>query len=155
MNTFKIGNRDFTYPKECGVVVMKIKKNNYYIHYSDFIAKTLLEWEHMVNLDPLLREHGIPLKFVEKYLWTPTYARTSNNRERRVLMDQAKRGFVNSIYFNYCETFGADKVKCSDHSYYGEVAFEKKTQWIDDHLNVFPYEELVGYCSNGSARDTQ
>lgn len=155
MNTFKIGNREFTYPKEMGVVVMKLKKNMYYIHYSDFIAKTLLEWEHMNNLDPLLKEYGIPLKFVEKYLWAPNFARISNNRERRVLSEQACRSFINSIYFNYCETFGTDKVKCSTHSYYGEVAFEKKTKWIDDHLNVFPYEELVGYCNDGSSRNTQ
>ena len=153
MKTFKIGNRDFTYPKESGVIIMKLKKR-YYIHYSDFIAKTLLEWEHMVNVDPILREHGLPLKFVEKFLWEPNFARISNNRERRVLMDQAQRGFVNGIYFAYCEKYGTDKVTCSSHYYYGEQTFEKKTKWIDDRLNVFPYEELVGYCDE-SRRNTQ
>ena len=153
MKTFKIANRDFKYPVEHGVIVMKIKKNNYFLHYSDWIAKTLLEWEHMVNVDPFLKEFGLPLKFIDKYLWVPHYSRVISNRDTKVIKEQSLMAFINSIYFRYCEKYGADKVKCSNHPYYGQEKMEHKTKWIDEQLNVFPYEELIGYC-DGTRRNT-
>ena len=154
MKNFKIANRTFSYPVEEGVIVMKLKKNNYFIHFSTFIAKTLLEWEHLIDLPIFLKEYGLPLKFIEKYLWVPQYPPRMNNPEGRVFKNQSIDAFITSIYLNYCERYGAENVKSSKHLFYGEVAMEHKSQWIDDKLNVFPYEELVGF-KNGTARNTQ
>jgi len=141
MKTFKIGNKEFTYPVEEGVVVLKLKGGRYYIHFSTWIARTLIEWQHLVKVDHILKE-GFPFKFIEKYLWKPNFPPRLNNPEGRVFKNQSVLAFTNAIYYRYCEQYGTDKVRSSDHTYYGEKAFEKKTEAINNNLNVFPYEEL-------------
>jgi hypothetical protein len=141
MKTFKIGNKEFTYPVERGVIVSKLKGGMYHVHFSSWIAKTLIEWEHMIGVDHIMKER-MPFKFITKYLWSPNYHARFNTPEGRILKMQSHLAFTNGIYFNLCEKYGTDKVRSSDHTYYGEKFMESKTQAIDAKLNVIPYEEL-------------
>ena len=43
MKTFKIGYKNFTYPVESGVGVIQLKNKMYYVFFSPWIAKTLIE----------------------------------------------------------------------------------------------------------------
>ena len=141
MKKFQIGNKDFTYPVEEGVIVSKLKGGMYHVHFSTWIAKTLMEWEHLINVDHIMKER-LPFKYITKYLWCPNFHQRFNTPEGRILKMQSHKAFTDGVYFQLCEKYGTDKVRSSDHTYYNERGFEKKTEFINEKLNVFPYEEL-------------
>tara|TARA_E500000318_G_scaffold104696_1_gene110920 strand:- start:681 stop:1139 length:459 start_codon:yes stop_codon:yes gene_type:complete len=141
MKTFKIGYKNFTYPVESGVGVIQLKNKMYYVFFSPWIAKTLIEWQHMVNTDHIVKVN-MPFKFKEKYLWQPNYHARFNTPEGRILKTQSIKAFTDGVYFAYCERYGTDKVRSADHTYFGEVKMEHKTKAIEEKLNVFPYDEL-------------
>ena len=147
MKTYKIGNKSYMDEVQKGVFVVKLKGRLYYVAQSEFIAKTMREWQHGMNLNHILIANP-PQKLVDIFLYNPRRNPNYNTSQGRVLLTMCANAHHDSIYYNYIQKYGHDQVRSSNHLYFGEVTFEKKTQLILENAKPYKYSELIGGTKN-------
>lgn len=141
---FNIANKEYDLVKQSGTLVTKNKGGYFYICESSNMAKTLTEWSHGINLNEFLREH-LPLKVVNVFAFNPRTHSRNNSPQSRVLLNQCVMAHHESIYFNYAEKYGFDKVVSNHHLFMLEdFGFERKKEFIQNQINRIDYKKILG-----------
>jgi|TARA_Y100001972_G_C7523506_1_gene264011 hypothetical protein len=138
---------------EAGVIVVELANGKYYIHRTNWIAKTLRTWNLGIYENDYLHDNP-PVKFVEKYLTeTNKTIIRGGSPELRVAMQKAQNNMHNAIYYNYLERHGHTKVKSSKWLQYGQKGFESKTNHVDSFIHQVKYDNiLIGDKANGKRK---
>ena len=134
----------FTDVVEEGIFVVKTEDDIYYISRSNFIAKTLRHYKYdLFGKDVYLQEHK-PKSFVAKYLLGTSRRKVSGlTPESRASHMYAKDEFQFSVYLRFCEKYGVDNVRNSNHKNYGVKGFENITEYVNSFLNTYDYKKLM------------
>jgi hypothetical protein len=138
---------------EAGIVVVELTNGVYYIEKSNFIAKTLRQWDLGIYGKDYLHKNP-PIKFVEKYLLNTSRAYVrGGSPELRVAMQKSESNMHDAIYYNYLEKYGHSKVKSSHWLQYGQKGFESKSEYVDSWIHQVNYSKiLIGDRANGKKR---
>ena len=138
---------------EVGIVVVELTNGVFYIEKSNFIAKTLRQWDLGIYEKDYLHKNQ-PIKFVEKYLLNTSRATIrGGSPELRVAMQKSESNMHDAIYYNYLEKYGHSKVKSSHWLMYGLKGFESKSEYVDSWIHQVNYSNiLIGDRANGKRK---
>ena len=137
---------------EAGIVVVELANGKFYIHKSNWIAKTLRTWSLGIYENQYLHDNP-PVNFVEKFLTETSRVNIRGySPELRLAMQKAEANMHDSIYFSYLEKYGHSKVKSSHWLQYGVKGFENKTEYVDSWIHQVDYTKILIGDKNGKRK---
>ena len=143
---------NFTDEIESGIIVVELTNGKYYIHKSNFIAKTLRTWNLGIYEKEYLHENP-PIKFVEKFLLNTSRTTVrGGSPELRVALQKSESNMHDAIYYNYLEKYGHSQVKSSHWLNYGLKGHESKTEYVDSWIHQVDYKNILIGDKNGKRK---